>query len=717
MAVFAAKATSVATLQVSHISTAELVPDSIAALLGETSRIEALRATGLLDAPADPAFDRLTGLAARVLGVPIALVTLVDSERQYFLSCRGMPEPAASERQTPLKYSLCQYVVASEEELVVGDTRGHPLVGGNLAVRDLGLMAYAGIPLTTAAGHVLGSFCAIDTKPRSWSEADLELLRDLAASAVTEVELHMARRAVRVRDDELVALLDHSSEMIWSTDVAGRITYVNRAFTEALGYTLAEAGQLRPLDLVPDESHGWLTDMSRRLAETGARVEFDGALVARDGNILTCRGLVTPHRDGGVLVGARDVTAERAAEAALRQSEERLRQAQKMDAIGQLAGGVAHDFNNMLTAIACSAQLALEELTDDHAVRNDLVDIREATDRAAALTRQLLAFSRRQLIQPAALDLNSTVRGMERMLQRVLGGSIEVRDSLDERLWPVHADAGQMEQVLLNLAVNARDAMHGHGALVLATANVTTSSVIAHRHGVVSPGEYVVLSVRDTGAGMSTELLDRIFEPFFTTKPTGEGTGLGLSTVHGIVHQMKGQVTVQSSPGRGTTFSVYLPRHVASGTPTVVRPPHKPVSPSATTILVVDDEPAIRAAAARILVRQGFRVVTAEHGADALQRIEEERTGGADGVNLVLTDVMMPVMNGRDLGIALAARHPDMPVVYMSGYTADELARQEFETTGRTLVTKPFSLDRLVAVVRGALARGGHAEEPSRRHA
>jgi two-component system cell cycle sensor histidine kinase/response regulator CckA len=216
---------------------------------------------------------------------------------------------------------------------------------------------------------------------------------------------------------------------------------------------------------------------------------------------------------------------------------------------------------------------------------------------------------------------------------------------------------------------------------------------------------------------MTSDLLDRIFEPFFTTKPTGEGTGLGLSTVHGIVHQMNGQVTVQSSLGRGTTFSVYLPRYVASGSSALVHPPVPHASPDATTILVVDDEPSIRAAAARILVRQGFRVVTAEHGADALRRIEEETVDGVVGVNLVLTDVMMPVMNGRELGIALDARHPEMPVVYMSGYTSDQLARQEFETAGRTLVTKPFSLDRLVTAVRQALARGSHAAEPTRHHA
>jgi CheY-like chemotaxis protein len=352
----------------------------------------------------------------------------------------------------------------------------------------------------------------------------------------------------------------------------------------------------------------------------------------------------------------------------------------------------------MLTAIACSAQLALEELTDDHAVRNDLVDIREATDRAAALTRQLLAFSRRQLIQPAALDLNSTVRGMERMLQRVLGGSIEVRDSLDERLWPVHADAGQMEQVLLNLAVNARDAMHGHGALVLATANVTTSSVIAHRHGVVSPGEYVVLSVRDTGAGMSTELLDRIFEPFFTTKPVGEGTGLGLATVYGIVKQSGGHLHVASAANEGTTISFYLPVVPAPLAMTAEAPAARETN-GTETILVVEDMDALRMIARRVLARSGYTVLEARNGMEALKLSKAH--GGA--IDLVLTDVIMPELNGVALVHSLKQERPEMKVVFMSGYADDAAARHEVIASSAAFLPKPFSPGGLLHIVRETL--------------
>jgi PAS domain S-box-containing protein len=376
-----------------------------------------------------------------------------------------------------------------------------------------------------------------------------------------------------------------------------------------------------------------------------------------------------------------------------------LRQAQKMEAVGQLAGGIAHDFNNLLTAISCNVELLLDAIAPNDARRDDVVQIREAADRAATLTRQLLAFSRRQVLQPRALDLNDTVSGMERLLCRVMNSDVRLRTRLEPALPAVFADAGQMEQVMMNLVLNARDAMPGGGSIVVRTARRQLHDALQHRFGVVPAGDYVTLVVKDSGSGMAPEVLERLFEPFFTTKPQGKGTGLGLATVHGIVLQSSGHITVESVPGEGAEFTVYLPAHLAANSDATPLPARRPSRQVGRTVLVVDDEAAVRDVTMRAVARAGYRVLGASGGAQALELLAREAEPASV---LLLTDLMMPEMSGQELAAHVAERFPAVRVVTMSGYSAEELTRRG--QVAHPQLLKPFTLPQLIAFVNEAFA-------------
>ena len=380
-----------------------------------------------------------------------------------------------------------------------------------------------------------------------------------------------------------------------------------------------------------------------------------------------------------------------------------LQQAQKMEAVGQLAGGIAHDFNNLLTAISCNVELLLDSTDPTDARLDDILQIREAATRAATLTRQLLAFSRRQVLQPKPLDLNGTVTSMERMLRRVISGDVRLLTKLDSSLPPVFADAGQMEQVVMNLVLNARDAMSEGGNILVTTTTTTLRSALQHRFGVLPPGRYVVLAVRDSGSGITPEVYEHLFEPFFTTKNQGKGTGLGLAMVHGIVIQSGGHVVVESVQDEGTEFSVYLPAFSgvaaehrlspATGAPVLAG--------QARTVLVVDDDAAVRDVAVRALARAGFRVIAAMGGEVALSLLA--RQDESESI-LVLSDLLMPGMSGAQLAKQIARKHPAARVAFMSGFSTDELARSGLGSPMRTLLNKPFTLPELVGFVERAFA-------------
>jgi len=381
-----------------------------------------------------------------------------------------------------------------------------------------------------------------------------------------------------------------------------------------------------------------------------------------------------------------------------RHLEEQLLHAQKMEAVGRLAGGIAHDFNNILTAIKSYSELLIEDMATDQGRVEDVKEIREAADRAAALTLQLLAFSRQQLLRPRVLDLNTTIRDLRGMLERLIGADIEVKTRLSPTIGMVTADPGQIEQVLMNLIVNARDAMPDGGTIDIQTSNVELDNDYARTHASTQPGPYVMLAVSDTGQGMSRETQARVFEPFFTTKEKGKGTGLGLSTVYGIVKQSGGSIWMYSEPGRGTTFKIYLPRVNALAEDKVVVPILNGLGGD-ETILLVEDEDSVREVASRILRRQGYVVVEARNGKEALQEFGER---GRE-FDLIITDIVMPEMGGLELAQRVREWAPAARILFTSGYTEDAVLRRSFLEPGAEFIEKPFTPARLAERARQVL--------------
>jgi nitrogen-specific signal transduction histidine kinase/ActR/RegA family two-component response regulator len=382
-----------------------------------------------------------------------------------------------------------------------------------------------------------------------------------------------------------------------------------------------------------------------------------------------------------------------------RHLEDQLRQAQKMEAVGQLAGGVAHDFNNLLGVITGYSDLALREIDPQHRARQRVEEIRKAAERAAALTRQLLAFSRKQILQPRVLDPNAVVTDVERMLRRLIGEHIQLVTVLAQNVGTVKADPGQVEQVIVNLAVNARDAMPGGGKLIIGTANVELDEGYVRRHADARPGPHVVLSVSDTGHGMDAVTLSRVFEPFFTTKGAEKGTGLGLSTVYGIVKQSGGHVTVYSEPGHGTTFKVYLPRVDEPLEPRLDRAVGEQASRGTETVLLAEDEESLRLMFREVIERAGYVVLEAA-SPEAAFAVSESHEGP---IHLLVTDVVMPRMGGQELARRVLAIRPDVRVLYVSGYSFDGVGQQGLLEPGTNFLEKPFTAEALLRELRRIL--------------
>jgi PAS domain S-box-containing protein len=521
--------------------------------------------------------------------------------------------------------------------------------------------------------------------------------------------LRSVQEDLRRSELDLRSLVMHAPYGICRCDGQGKLLDVNPAFMELLGYTSAEQLIGQPVISLYVDADQWfeLADCLR------ASTPFKGLTAEwkrKDGSTTGVRVSGRSVTDGDENDRAFELFAEDVTER--RALEQQLRQSQKMEAVGRLAGGIAHDFNNLLMVISGYSEFLLERLGTQPELRAPAQEIASAAERASSLTRQLLAFSRKQMLAPKIVYLNSIVTENLKMLTRMIGEDIDLVMQPAENLWPVRADAGQIEQVIMNLAVNARDAMPSGGKLTIEMANVTLDEDYARLHAPLHPGDYVMLALSDTGAGMDAETQSHIFEPFFTTKGT-KGTGLGLSTVYGIVKQSGGYIWVQSESGKGATFRIYLPRVAVSGEPAVPQvsavEETRAVEPGTETILLVEDEANLRYLARQFLEKQGYKVIEAADGAVAMQ-IAVAHEGV---IHLLLTDVIMPGMNGRELAQRISEIRPNVKILYMSGYTENVVGHDGTLDAGVRLLQKPFNLRDLKSKVREVLdTKGVPTEAP-----
>ncbi len=515
-----------------------------------------------------------------------------------------------------------------------------------------------------------------------------ELKKDITKRKQAEEKI---TRFARIFEDSLNEIYLFDADTL-------KFTQVNSAAQHNLGYTMEELRQLTPLDLNPEfTTESFAKSVVPLRKGEKKKIVFETVHQRKDQSrydVEVHLQLLKYKHKALFAAIILDITEKL-------KLEEQFRQAQKMEAVGTLAGGVAHDFNNILTTIIGNVSLALMEIDKDGPLLEELVEIKIAGERAAALTRQLLAFSRKQIVRPKILDLNELLTDIEKMLCRLIGEDIELLTIPGPELWQVETDPGQMEQVIMNLVVNARDVMPMGGKLTVETANMDLDENYFRKHGIIEelPGTYVMLAVSDTGSGMDKETQEHIFEPFYTTKEIGKGTGLGLSTVYGIVKQNNGFIWTYSEPGQGTTFKVYLPKAKRG-----VEEKEKKRTPvlelgGSETVLIVEDDNSLRKLALKALQQKGYKVLEAENGEDAL-RISKEHEGPID---LMLTDVVMPKMGGRETAERLQPLYPQMKVIYMSGYTDNAIVHHGVLEPGLNFLEKPFTPEGLARKVREVL--------------
>jgi PAS domain S-box-containing protein len=510
-------------------------------------------------------------------------------------------------------------------------------------------------------------------------------------------EAKHAEQALRGSRDLLQEIIESSSDAIVAKDLEGRYVLINSSAARLLGRSASEIVGRDDPALFPAEQAARSREADARVRTRGESETAEEHAVV-EGHRRTLLLTRSPLRDYdgriiGVLVVARDVTEQR-------NMEERLSRAHRMESVARLAGGIAHDFNNLLTVVLGSAEILLDDLPHAYARRSDLEEIKQAATQAAQLTRQVLAYSRQQVLAPRLLDLNGLVGGMERAVRPLLGARIELTLDLAAQKSAVRVDPAQLEQAVLNLVMNARDAMPGGGRLEIVTRTVVVDEAFAREHPPMRPGRYATLAVRDSGVGMDEATQSHLFEPFFTTKPGRHGAGLGLATTYGIVKQSGGYIWSESAPGAGATFTIYLPWHeplVAAAVP-ASEPTGTPRG-AGETVLVVDDEPAVRVVTKRILQRSGYAVLDAAGGVEALDTLREH----PGPIHLLLTDVIMPEMNGRDVAQRVREQRPGIRVVYMSAYSPEAIAHDGLLDEGAAFVRKPFESGLLLQTVRRAL--------------
>ena len=653
----------------------------------EAGRLAALHALDLLDTDPEAGFDDLVEVARTLAATPVALVSLIDAERQWFKARAGLDVA-----ETPRSMAFCDHAIRGHEVLVTLDASRDPRFADNpLVTGDPFIRFYAGAPIRTPDGHAIGTVCVIGTQPRERFDG-APALAALARQAAALIELRrMARIDAAIRSDALRDLerlwtLTHDLMLVCTLD--GVVMAANPAWQAVFG-PLTAPGALA--------MRGFLVDPSARpplrdIAD-GTAVPFTTDYYGADRAIRTISW--TLRREGALIYAiGRDDTALRVAEADLLQ-------AQKMESLGQLTGGIAHDFNNLLTIIVGNLDIATRRLRggDLARVERALAEAGEGAGRAATLTQRLLAFARRQRLAPRAVDPVRLLADIRPLVERAVSEAVEIEIVAERGVWPVEIDVNQLENAILNLAVNARDAMDGQdrATMLVSIGNHRVDAAEAGRHGTPA-GDYVRLTVADTGMGMTEEVRARAFEPFFTTKGIGRGTGLGLSQVHGFVRQSGGFVTIDTRPGAGTGVHLWLPR--TATTPedaAMVRDPVIEASPRAALVMVVEDNDAVRELVVETLRDAGYRVIEAHDGRSALTLFARQ----SPVPDLVVSDVMMPRLDGFALADELLVRAPGTRVLLMSGYAgADASSRPGREP----LLVKPFTPDALLDRVRALLA-------------
>jgi len=509
-----------------------------------------------------------------------------------------------------------------------------------------------------------------------------------------------AEEALRMSAEHHRAMIHTAMDGIWLVDMQGNFLEVNEAYCRMSGYSAKELLAMRISDVEVVESAAAVAAHTQKVMTRGED-RFESRHRCKDGRIcdVEVSTKYRPDQGGRLVVFLHDITERKREEEEKRQLEDHLRQAQKMESVGFLAGGVAHDFNNMLGVILGRTDLALTQVQPGQPIHADLMEIRQAARRSADITRQLLAFARKQVIMPKVLDLNGTVDSMLKILQRLIGENIQIAWQPCPDLWPVHMDPSQVDQILVNLCVNARDAIAGHGKVFIETGRSTFDADYCAAHAGFVPGDYLRLTVSDTGCGMDKETLVHLFEPFFTTKGVGKGTGLGLAMIYGVVTQNNGFINVYSEPGKGTTFNIYLPRHAGQDGLVLEDAPAPTDAHGHETILVAEDEPSILRLAVIMLKQLGYTVLAADAPEKAIQ-LAREHVGP---VHLLVTDVVMPGMNGQALARELKALYPRIRSLFMSGYTADIIAHHGVLDKGVHFIQKPFDVKTLASKVREAL--------------
>jgi two-component system cell cycle sensor histidine kinase/response regulator CckA len=595
---------------------------------------------------------------------------------------RGCEQLLQMPRERMVGHHIREFAAPGHEDSNVAEYRG---------ALDAGTGRMPAIPIARADGSCVHVEWSTKAARVGTESVVIAVGRDVTDS----VE---ARRNLAVSEEKYRTLIESLPDVVWSARLDGAITFISAAVERVCGFTADEVRRASPsfwFDRIHPEDVDRVRQAYTHIAKTDYAAEYRWQ--HKDGHWIWIRSHASSRIGPDGIERAEGTFADITE---LKRAEEHVRQSQKMEAIGQLTGGIAHDFNNMLAVIIGNGEFLHQSLTESDIRRADADAILEAARRAAGLTRQLLAFSRRQVLEPRVLDLNEIVRGLEKMLRRIIGEDIEFASALTDGLHPVRADAGQIEQVIMNLVVNARDAMPVGGKLSIETANVLLDAEYCSTHPGSARGEYVMLAVSDTGCGMDAETKRRLFEPFFTTKEQGKGTGLGLSTCYGIVKQSEGCIWVYSEPGQGTAFKVYLPVAPAeAGGTSIDTAAQTALARGKETILVIEDEAQVRAMVRRILTSRSYEVLEACDGEEAIA-IAADHTGMID---LVLSDVVIPGLSGPEIVQEVERHRGRTPALFMSGYTDHAVLRDRILSAGANFIQKPFSPAVLAKKVRDVL--------------